>query len=177
MYYKVFTRKFRVFSSIIWGLLGIVVYLRMRAIIPIDFRSESTMYIVVSLLLASAMIFGYIYVFLDLYRKTIISRSGIIIKRPFKKYEFEWPEILEFRKHEKGPGLWPAGWRYCLSAKKYGEKHITIADKTFKDIDALITIIFRNAMNARFNKIENDTVLPFVKKYKMSKWELKDEYD
>ena len=173
---RVFTYESRVLSFIIWCLFGIVYYLYIRAIIPIDFRSESTIYIVVSLLLVSAIIFGYIYVFLYLYGKIIISRSGIIVKRPFKKFEFEWSEIVEFRKYNNGYGLW-AGWRYYLSATKYGAKHVKIADKYIKDIDVLISIIFRNATNARFNKIENNTVLPFVKKYKMSKWELKDEYD
>ena len=63
---------------------------------------------------------------LDLYVKVSINDSGIIVKKAFKTIELKWSEIIEFKKFEKGIGVW-AGWRYSLTFDRNGEKQIVIA--------------------------------------------------
>ena len=71
--------------------------------------------------------------------------------------------------HEKGVGQW-AGWRYYLSANKYGSMQIEIADNNIEGLDELIDAVFDMAINASFVKIENISSIPFIKKIKISQW-------
>ena len=135
----------------------------------IGYQTESKSYIFTSFLIILLLIALISYPMLDLNRKITIDSSGITIKKPFNHISFIWPEITEFRKHQKGIGQW-AGWRYYLSTGKYGSKKIEIADNNIKGLDELIDAIFDLAINASFVKIENTSPIPFLKKIKISQW-------
>ena len=135
----------------------------------IGYQTESKVYFFVGFLLILLLFPLLISSLLEINRKISIDKSGITIKKPFNNISFIWTEITEFREHEKGFGHW-AGLKYCLSANKYGTKQIEIADNNIKDLDELINAIFDMAINANFIKIENVSVIPFLKKVKISQW-------
>jgi len=105
----------------------------------------------------------------DTYRKITINISGITCKTGFKKIHYEWPEITEFRKHHKGIGTW-AGFKYYISSNETGKKNFKLADNNIENLEQLIKIIFKNAINAKFIKIENQSKLPFLKSLQKSMW-------
>ena len=106
---------------------------------------------------------------LDLYVKVSINDSGIIVKKAFKTIELKWYEIIEFKKFEKGIGVW-AGWRYSLTFDRNGKKQIVIADNNIENLQVLIDSIFKQAGTAKFIEIRNNSFLPFFKSYKTSEW-------
>ena len=164
---KVFTRKCKLLQIILLSLATIIgVYI---AMIPfsIGYQTESKSYIFTSFLIILLLLYFILYPLLDINRKITIDSSGITIKKHFNSISFIWPEITEFRKHEKGVGQW-AGWRYYLSANKYGSMQIEIADNNIEGLDELIDAVFDMAINASFVKIENISSIPFINKIKIS---------
>ena len=164
-----FTRKCRWLQLSIYAACGAFGLFYSYLIFPKGALAESillTTFISILIIAWFALLFSG---FTEAYRKITIDNLGITCKSGFKKNHFEWPEISEFKKHEKGIGLW-AGFRYYLSSDQAEKKNIKIADNNIENLEQLIDIVFEKAINAKFIKIENQARLPFFKSLQKSVW-------
>jgi len=165
--------KNKIFGYILLCFYMVLILLIYKVLIPENLLTLGVVYITISVGILLLIIFHSLYIFIYLKRKITITRESLTIKKPFSFLEIQWPDTTEFIKQEKGFGLW-AGWKYLLKFNRNSEKQIQIADQNeFADIHMLIYLIFRYATGAKFLEIRNDTLIPFIKNYKISKWENK----
>jgi len=167
---KEFKRKNRKLQFII--LCGCVLFFYLvfvKVLITENFLSQDIVYIAISIIILSFIFIILLFAFINLNRKVIINDSSIIIKNLLKAVEIRWPEIIEFKKQEKGFGAW-AGWKYCLKVNKNGVQEIEIADNNFENLQEAIDLIFKLAMAAKFVETRNEALMPFFKNFKTYEW-------
>ena len=166
---RVFRRKFKLLQGFIYFAISAFGIFYSYLIFPKGALAENvilTIFTSVLIIFCTALLFTGI---VDINREIYIHNEGLTCKSGFKTTSFKWSEISEFKKHEKGIGLW-AGFRYYLSSTETGKRNIQIADKNIENIEQLIEIVFRKAINANFVKIENQAKLPFFKSMNKSVW-------
>jgi hypothetical protein len=165
-----FTRKNKKLQFILLFACGIFAYfVYYRVIVQQDFLSQSSTYIVISIIILATIFIFLLIALVDLNKKIIITNTAVIIKNPLKTYEIIWQDILEFKKQEKGFGVW-AGWKYSLKYNENNEKQIMLTDENIENLQELIKYVFKYAVKAKFVEIRNDSSLPFLKNYIISEW-------
>jgi hypothetical protein len=131
--------------------------------LSIGFQNGSEFDILASFTMFLLVLALFSYAMFDTYRR-------ITIKMFFIINSISWGEIIEFKAEDKGTDF-GAGVRYYLITKRCEDTPIKIGDNNIKDLDELIAAIFKMATNAKFVRIENITVIPFLRKTKITQWD------
>ena len=96
------------------------------------------------------------------------SSSGVTISSLLTTKSIRWEDIAEFGTYRRLAGRFV---RMFYLKTKQDEHEIRLCSESLEKINDLIDLVFQKARDARFVRIENIGVIPFVKKIKISPWD------
>ncbi len=96
------------------------------------------------------------------------SRSGVIIRTVLKTKSILWEDIAEFGTYRRLAGRFV---RIFYLKTKQDDHEIRLCSESLENISDLIDLVFQKARGARFVRIENIGVIPFIKKIEISPWD------
>ena len=97
------------------------------------------------------------------------SKSGLTISTLFTTKSIPWEDIAEFGTYRRLAGRVFVRWFYLKT--KQDDREIRLCTEGLENLNDLIELVFQNARGARFVRIENASLIPFIKKIQINPWD------
>ena len=97
------------------------------------------------------------------------SSSGITIINVFTTMSILWEDIAEFGTYRRLVGRVFVRWFYLKT--KQDDHEIRLCTESLENVNELIDLVFQKAKDARFVRIDNIGVIPFIKKLQNRPWD------
>ena len=97
------------------------------------------------------------------------SSSGLTISTLFTSKSILWEDIAEFGTYRRLAGRVFVRWFYLKM--KQDDREIRLCTEALENVNDLIDLVFQKARSARFVRIENASLIPFIKKIQINPWD------
>ena len=97
------------------------------------------------------------------------SSSGLTISTLFTTKLILWEDIAECGTYRRLAGRVFVRWFYLKT--KQDDREMRLCNEWLEDVNDLIDLVFQKARSARFVRIENASLIPFIKKIQINPWD------